>query len=211
MITDRYYYSQLSAREQKVYALLYKGVVSLEKKIAVSGAVSQKSINRIYQALSDDNPNLYYFNQSRMDVARSALGMVFMPQYFCTQDQIETYNGRINDIVNRLVSDMDLLNVDDAEKEKRIHDYMCANVEYDKEGVSADAKVNRLIASHSIIGVFARGRGVCEGISKAAKLLFNTVNMGCIYVSGISRKSEQGPHAWNLIKVNGKAYHLDLT
>lgn len=34
------------------------------------------------------------------------------------------------------------------------------------------------------------------------------IEMGCIVVPGKSRDDE---HAWNIVKVNGNAYHLDMT
>jgi len=98
----------------------------------------------------------------------------------------------------------------DLEKEKRIHDYFVQNVVYDHEALHT-SKVDRLVAAHSVIGVFAKQRGVCEGISKAAKLLFNTVDMGCIVVSGNASFETHGGHAWNIVKIDGKPYHIDLT
>ena len=50
---------------------------------------------------------------------------------------------------------------------------------------------------------------MCEGIAKATKLLFNAVDMGCIVVAGKSKGSNE--HAWNVVKVAGDAYHLDMT
>ncbi len=79
---------------------------------------------------------------------------------------------------------LDLLRVDEALREKRIHDYFCENIVYDEQGTKQETAFGRLVAAHSIIGVFARKRGVCEGIAKATKLLFNAVDMGCIVVPG---------------------------
>ena len=211
MITDRYYYSRLSEYEKKVYSRLYKGITALETEIPVSGNVEKDSIARIYHALSDDNPYFYYFNQSTLDIRRTAQETIFLPQFFCSGEQIDTYNGRINEIVNRLMIELDLANADETRKERRIHDWFCQNVVYDEEAVNTDARIGRLIAAHSIIGVFARKRAVCEGIAKATKILFNTANMGCIVVSGESNRAAHKKHTWNIIKVNGNAYHLDMT
>lgn len=208
MITDRYYYSRLTEKEKYVYTRLYKGVVALEKNIFIPIHVEQESIQRIYQAITDDNPYLYYFNQSVLNTAVSDQAMILMPQYFCTAEQIATYNGRLNQIINQMIADLDLLRVDEDLREKRIHDYFCENIVYDEQGTKQETAFGRLVAAHSIIGVFARKRGVCEGIAKATKLLFNAVDMGCIVVPG---KSKDDEHAWNIVKVNGDAYHLDMT
>lgn len=51
---------------------------------------------------------------------------------------------------------------------------------YDEQGTKQETAFGRLVAAHSIIGVFARKRGVCEGIAKATKLLFNAVDMDAL-------------------------------
>lgn len=209
MITDRYYYSRLTEKEKRIYTRLYKGVTLLEKRILIPEPVEREAVRRIYQAITDDNPYLYYFNQSVLNTAVSDQAIIFMPQYFCTAEQIAIYNGRLNQIINQIIADLDLLNVDEPTKEKRIHDYFCKNIVYDMQGTRQDSAFGRLVAAHSIIGVFARKRGVCEGISKAVKLLFNAVDMGCIVVTGKSKGNSE--HAWNVIKVDGHAYHLDMT
>ena len=134
MITDRYYYSRLTEKEKYVYTRLYKGVVALEKNIFIPIHVEQESIQRIYQAITDDNPYLYYFNQSVLNTAVSDQAMILMPQYFCTAEQIATYNGRLNQIINQMIADLDLLRMDETLREKRIHDYFCKNIVYDEQG-----------------------------------------------------------------------------
>lgn len=210
MIADRYYFNRLTPKEKEIYTKLYKGVTALEKEIYIPASVSQDEINHIFHAVTHDNPHLYYFNQTHMDIGMTPFGSVFLPQYFCNREQIETYNGKIQECVNHIVTELDLLNCSDFEKEMRIHDYLCLNCTYDHEALQT-TKVNRLVAAHSIIGVFAKQRAVCEGIAKAMKLLLNTVDVGCIVVSGKASLFQQGEHAWNIVKVGGQAYQLDAT
>lgn len=210
MITDRYYFNRLTPKEKEIYTTLYKGVTALDKEIYFPKMVTQDEISRIFHAVTHDNPHLYYFNQTHMDIGMTPFGSLFLPQYFCNREQIETYNGRIQECVSRIVSDMGLLNYSELEKEKRVHDYLCLNCTYDHEALNT-SKVNRLVAAHSIIGVFAKQRAVCEGIAKATKLILNTVDVGCIVVSGKASLFQRGEHAWNIVKVNGQAYQLDTT
>ena len=71
MITDRYYYSRLTEKEKRIYVRLYQGVVALEKNILIPEHVEHESVRKIYQAITDDNPYLYYFNQSVLNTAIS--------------------------------------------------------------------------------------------------------------------------------------------
>ena len=211
MIVDRYYYTQLSEEERKIYTIFYKGVTALEKEIFLPGVkLDQQMIHRIFRAITADNPHLYYFNQSCMNLGRTQFGDVLLPQYFCNKDQIDTYNGRVSECVSNIVYQLDLMNASEEEKLKRVHDYMAKNIVYDHEALQV-SKVDRLVAAHSIIGFFAKQRAVCEGIAKAAKLLLNTVDMKCIYVMGKSSLEKHGEHGWNIVKVNGRPYHIDFT
>ena len=104
-----------------------------------------------------------------------------------------------------------MLECNDYEKELRVHDWICQNVEYDYEGTDKD-KVSRVIASHNILGVFAHHKAQCEGIAKAVKVLLNAVDVKCIVVTGDSIKSGQCvPHAWNIVDIGGEPYQLDVT
>lgn len=211
MITDRYYYNHLPAEEKPIYTLLYKGIAAHEKEIQLPGKMlSQETVHRVFHAITHDNPYFYYFNQTHLDYAYSPFGSVFLPQYFCSAEQVADYNKRVQECVNQLIVQLDLSNGTELEKERRIHDYMCSHVAYDQDALNT-TKVNRIVAAHSIIGVFARQRAVCEGIAKAVKLLLNTVNVGCIVVSGKASLYRQGEHAWNIVKVENHAYHLDVT
>lgn len=99
----------------------------------------------------------------------------------------------------------------DYEKELRVHDWICQNVVYDYEGTDKD-KVSRVIASHNILGVFAYHKAQCEGIAKAVKVLLNAVDVKCIVVTGMAgRDGNMGPHAWNIVNIDGEPYQLDVT
>lgn len=211
MLADRYYYNQLSQEEKKAYSALYKGIIALDKEITVSiKNATAETVGTLFHAMSHDNPNIYYFNQTCLNYTLYRNEIRLMPQYFCKKEEIATYNQRIQDCVNKIVSELGLQQCTDLEKVKRVHDYLVKHVSYDEEALHTN-KIPRLIAAHSIIGVFARQRAVCEGIAKATKILLNTANVACIVVSGEASVNNPGRHSWNVVRIDGKPYHLDVT
>ena len=58
MIVDRYYYHQLNKQEQEVYKAFYDGVMAHEEiiPIPVRCKFSQESFERIFMAMTRDNP-----------------------------------------------------------------------------------------------------------------------------------------------------------
>lgn len=214
MIVDRYYYHQLNKQEQAIYKVFYKGVMSHQEiiPIPVRGEFSQESFERIFMAMTRDNPLIYFLNQSACSTASDMFGrLAICPQYFFTKEKVKEYNRKIEKVVNELAGQLHLLECNDYEKELRVHDWICQNVEYDYEGTDKD-KVSRVIASHNILGVFAHHKAQCEGIAKAVKVLLNAVDVKCIVVTGDSIKSGQCvPHAWNIVDIDGEPYQLDVT
>lgn len=94
--------------------------------------------------------------------------------------------------------------LDEKGKELFIHDFICRSVHYDKL---------KKEYSHEIIGALGNGVAVCEGIAKAVKVLCDALRIWCI-VALAENNPEKGikyRHAWNVIRIDGKYYHLDAT
>jgi Uncharacterized protein involved in cytokinesis, contains TGc (transglutaminase/protease-like) domain len=84
-----------------------------------------------------------------------------------------------------------------AQKERAIHDWIINNTKYD-QSYSIYDPYNTLI----------KHTGVCEGYSLLAQKMFNIAGIKSMVVEG-SSKGES--HAWNLVYINGKWRHVDLT
>ena len=214
MIVDRYYYQQLNKQEQAIYKAFYNGAMSHQEiiPIPVRGEFSQESFERIFMAMTRDNPLIYFLNQSACSTASDMFGrLAICPQYFFTKEKVKEYNRNIENVVNELAGQLHLPECNDYEKELRVHDWICRNVAYDYKGADKN-KVSRVIASHNILGVFAHRKAQCEGIAKAVKVLLNAVDVKCIVVTGDSIKNGQSvPHAWNIVDINREPYQLDVT
>lgn len=89
------------------------------------------------------------------------------------------------------------------QRELRIHDFLCSNVMYSDEGEQ----------SHSMIGPLLFRRGVCDGFSKAAKVLLQECGIVSHVIKGTAALSsdQYEPHAWNVVCIDSKWYHLDAT
>lgn len=214
MIVDRYYYNQLNKVEKVIYKSFYKGVMEHKDiiPIPVKGNLTQEVFSKIFDSLTRDNPLIYFLNQSTCKFAQDSMGHIaIIPQYFFPQDKIKDYNRRIERAVNQLADQLKLTEGNDYDKALKIHDWICQNVSYDKNGHDINDPA-RVVMAHNIIGVFAQRRAQCEGIAKAVKVLLNAVDVKCIVATGIATgKRESGPHAWNIVNLDGTAYHMDVT
>lgn len=215
MIVDRYFYGKLPDNEKQIYREIYQGCMAHKDVIPVSAFENDdaKSYLRIIQAILDDNPLLYFLNQSRMDLAQDANGnYAVIPQYFFSQENVASYNQKIQDAANAIIYKLKLTEGSDLEKVRKVHDYMCQKITYDYGGANVK-DVSRFIAAHNIIGVFAHQKAQCEGIAKAAKVLLNAVDVRCIVLFGeaADETGKMTDHSWNIVNVGGTPCHLDIT
>lgn len=82
-----------------------------------------------------------------------------------------------------------------------VNDYLCDTVAYPEKEPYADE-------SHTAYSAFQYGSAVCDGYSRAAKLLLNEFGIECDILVG---DCSGGGHAWNLVKVDGNWYQMDVT
>jgi len=114
------------------------------------------------------------------------------PSWFIERAASAKATAKAKEIVKSLIKP----GMDDFEKAVVLHDWITENTVYDPS-----AK-NCYIADGSLLD----GRAVCAGYSLAYKLLCDQAKLDCKYVVG-----NAGGHAWNMVKMGGKWYHVDCT
>lgn len=113
--------------------------------------------------------------------------------YDLTAEENAIVLGKIDQIINTIPD-----NATESEKVKFVNDYLVVHTAYN---------VNSKANPHTPYSVLMNGEGVCEGYALAALLMFEALDIEAKYVVG----NAGGPHAWNLVKVDGQWYHLDIT
>lgn len=100
-----------------------------------------------------------------------------------------------------------------VEQYKAIHDYVCELASYDHKAAAAGV----LSEAHTAYGLLVDGRKVvCEGYSKAFKLLCNSVGLPCLLIAGEAVPSGcsfsgVSNHMWNLVRVDDAWFAVDTT
>lgn len=112
-------------------------------------------------------------------------------------DDINTLNVKVEEIIKEL--NLNELNTKD--KIKVIHDYIINNTKYD-----VGRSDNKITTYHSdtAYGALIEHYAICGGYADSMKLFLDYLNIPNYKIS-----SEN--HIWNLVYVNNKWYHLDLT
>ncbi len=202
MTYDRYYYSILSPKDKKIYKTLYKGIQNFETSITVPK--SSVSLQKILQYIGLDNPHIYYIDFNNYTYSSSLLSTIINPTYWYTKQDVSEIDKKVQNILKKMISKIQ--GETDYEKEKSVHDLLIENVVYD---TIAFQNLNKYHSrSNSILGVLFYKTAVCEGIAKITKILLNLLDIKCIVAVGTA---DNGPHAWNIVKIDNEAYQLDVT
>ncbi len=104
---------------------------------------------------------------------------------------------KLDRMIKTAMETLELAGKTDYEKVKEIHDYIINRVDY-------DTTLRRTSAYDALINKSA----VCEGYAMAAYRMFTEAGLESRIITGTGNGV---PHAWNIVKIEGKWYNVDLT
>ncbi|MCC8139440.1 MAG: DUF5722 domain-containing protein [Lachnospiraceae bacterium] len=102
---------------------------------------------------------------------------------------------------------------------KLIHDYLCDTITYNTTAANHMDDTSYDYAHTSSVAFLGYGDDdeksvVCDGYSKAFKVLCDEMGIDCVLVTGYGVTSadyDMGSHAWNYVQMDGKWYLVDVT
>ena len=199
---DNYYYSRLTEPQKTVYSIILAGLLKIEKEISIP-LLPIEEISTTFSAVTHDNPMLFYVSAFSLSSGMYSSHCSFIPNYKYDR-QFILQNIKI---INEFLHVFDKIKTkSDIEKEIYVHDFCLNNFTYD---YSFDGY------SYSVLGPILNKKAVCEGIAKCTKLIFDYLGVTSLVVSGEANNplhgSQMEGHAWNIVLIDGKTYHLDVT
>ena len=196
-----YYYNQLNKIQQKAYYAMKTGLQSLAPSFPVP-RLEHKELADVYFLLRLDCPEIFYSVNFRYRYYEDSDHIEMIPEYLFQKSKIIDHQKAMDARVKKLARQAEKMN--EKEKELFIHDFICQNIHYDKL---------KKPYSHEIIGPLGHGVGVCEGIAKSVKILCDALGIWCIIAVSEANpeKKIKYRHAWNIVRIGGKYYHLDAT
>jgi len=198
---EQYYYNTLTKPQQNSYNAIKAGLRSLAPSFPVP-LLENRELTDVFMKLRLDHPQLFYAGTFKYRYYPDGSNAEFIPEYLFEKGKIKDHQKALQARVEKLARPM--MKAADMEKLLYIHDFICQNVHYDKL---------KKQYSHEIIGPLGHGVGVCEGIAKSVKILCDALNIWCV-VALSENNPEKGVkyrHAWNIVKVDKKYYHIDCT
>jgi hypothetical protein len=207
-------YRQLTSDEKIIYDSFVKGLSDNGTCcILAGGELSATVIRKIINAVKFDHPEFIHVDFGS-NIGCRKLGLTGSTEYSFASSNFS------NDIWNKLFLIRDSFQkyaaCSDYDKVWVVKQYLADTVEYNRDSLNAylDAKE----FDHdvlTIVGALINNRAVCEGFAKAAVWLLEYLGVECGVAEGWRKYGDceydnQNNHAWNVVKVNGNWYHLDI-
>lgn len=229
---NRYYYEQLDEYGQKIYDELHnnldeikKGDFSIEFGLEFNDLLNSengsKVLNDSFQvavnALTMDNPDLYYINITKICLETRTIKRAFSKTHEVTicssEDGVLSAGFENQEYINNTRTTLEGIKgeIIKACKDKTtkdqiriVHDYLVDTIEYD-----GDAGSN----IYNIYGALVSRKSVCEGYARTFKYILDDLGIPCIIVCGVGTNTngETEKHAWNYVYLNNNWYAVDVT
>lgn len=209
-----YYYNKLSNHQKGLYNKILYGISKLDKTVALNintddsyEKISEEVAN-VFEYILADHPEIWYLKSGYQINVNSIAGInvvkVGLEYNVDSKLDLEKQTTimllKINEIISKNIKE----EMSDYEKELAIHDYLALNINYYKfEDINNIPDIK-----HSAYGALIDKNAVCDGITKGYQLILNKLDIENILVKGTL---ENVSHAWNLVKLDEKYYHVDLT
>ena len=209
-------FKHLSSQEQQAYQVMLKAFSLMASSVNCSQINSSVDLSKVLNTVLGDNPSVVYFDKTKIDVEKSILEKQIFFTGVHSKLEAEKMNVSLEETTNEIVSLVKSKAASNNEYSLLINLYeiLQKNIRYDKEELQANAKgISNNPASHNAYGAIINKLAVCDGFSSAFSLLAQKLGFQCMLVVGRSAYSATTlqEHAWNIIKLQNKHYHIDLT
>lgn len=196
--TRKWAYNQISSNQQVVYARLFESAKNNTEDINVTDLkVSVDDTTKAYWAFDYDNANFLTLGSGYAYSYDTATGNVVTVSISYGRSSGNVPSAQFEATTQSVIAEAEQLG-SDYERLKYIHDWIVNNTSYANNGAASRNEAD---------GPVVYGQAVCEGYSKAFMYLAQSLGYECVCVAGYA----DGDHMWNMVKIGGAWYHVDVT
>ena len=204
-------YKAISAEQQRIYRIIHSALKNVKTEWISLGNCRSDYLADIavaYRAVTYDYPEFFWVPYTYV-VNKGITGVKIafelnednsQKKYLVSPDEVEGKQEQLNKKVQEIIDKVEKNAETPYEKVLYLHDLLIKNTTY-SSNLDDDM-------AYTAYGALVNNNAVCEGYSRAMSYLCKKMGVDCILVTGISK--ELG-HMWNLVKLDDKWYHIDVT
>ncbi len=199
---------RLTDPDEALYALLYDAATAFTEEVDIAHlgyttVTLESEISRFFFT----NPELFYVDNAYSVYTAGEGGPVqkVKLRYLTTPAQAQAQLAFYNSVLDEVVAGIPT-GATEFDKVLYLHDYLVQNYAYDYEGLAEEQATGESVAVRDAYTFFSGKVGVCQAYMLAMIALCEEAGISCLPVT-----SDAMSHAWNLVKVDGEWYHVDVT
>ena len=196
----RYFAQEMDRETYLNMCAYYEAAINFEKRCYLPYPMTQTELEQLITLTRYECPELMMLEVSRsfsVYTTNEKATAVEMPYSMDKQDYEEKLS-QTRSVIDELVEKCRGLTA--AEQEKLVYDHIVTNSIYDEHAPWAG----------TAYGCLVEGRAKCDGFSFAMKWIMEELGIPCMIIAGNPTDGGIG-HAWNVIKLDGQWYDLDVT
>lgn len=195
-----YYFDKLSENQQRAYICIFNEIQSHPERIQIP-SVSSDEIEKIFQYIKYDNPDLFCLNETCYLITESSKTF-FSADYAFSADKCRKYSEQTLAKAKEITDEINASTQSHYERELMIHDYIVDNCGYKKCDLDSTA-----------YGCLINNEAVCSGYANAAMIMLNMSGIKTVVIPGMAtpQTGKTEGHLWNMVELDGEQYFLDVT
>jgi len=196
------YYNNLDRKKQFLYDALVNAIDEYDEITEeIRYTYTSADFNDVVERIIADHPEYFFVNfeglESYVSETHTKVRISYQDEITKVKELRTNLDDKVNEILSAISDDMT-----DFETELYLHDYLVENCKY-----LTDAN-NKGYTASTAYGALCEGTAICDGYAHAFKLLMNRAGLYCCVVDGYI---DDIPHMWNMVKIDGDFYHVDVT
>ncbi len=203
---DEYYgWQQLkksgTKAEQQAYSAFVEAFGNHKINITFDFNITSEEVEKAFAIYKDDYPQHFWVGDASYTEKNG-----YVTTFVLTDIMLESDMKKIRQLEEQMISKANAIlskvngSMPAVERERIIHDSLINSTKYDST-LNAEN-------SHNACGALVSGVAVCEGYANAFQYLMRQAGVQCILVKG---KYNGDSHEWNMVKIEGAYYHIDVT
>jgi len=208
---SEYYFKQLDSEEKRMYINIDRAIKARKDQRIVTNKITediQDKILNVITAYFYDNPECFYLQNKYKVIIKNYLffqiAIVQLEYSVDNKMEIDRMEVKLQNEVDNILNSCLKPGMTAYQKELAIHDALVESVSY----YMYKSIDNIPSLMHSAYGAIVQKQSVCDGYSRAYKILLKEAGISSIIISGVT---DNTLHAWNLVKLDDEYYHVDVT
>lgn len=194
----------LSNENKNIYNSILCALKSGRDEFTVPNTTDMSVVTELVKIVLAENSEFFYYDSCLINCRRFVFESTVILKKWVQPHLINQYNSNFQAQSQRIIQACIKPNMNAMRKVLALYSYLSDNVKYYYgNGMYQE--------HHTAYGAIVNGCAVCEGISAAFSHLLSLVGIRSTVVNGSTHLTGAVRHTWNIVEINGKYYHFDLT